>query len=455
MAINKNDMISGTILDLTSKGEGVLKIDRFPFFVSGTILGERVTVKVTYVGKKYGYAQVVTIDEPSPNRIALKDPIGSQIGTMTLQHMDYPAQLKYKQQQVEAAFKRIGHFEDIFVEPTIGMAYPWQYRNKAQIPVRTVNEKLETGFYLQGTHDIVPVENYYIQHPEIDRIIIIVRDILREYAMTAYDETNQTGLIRHIIVKRGHYTGQVMVILVTNGEKIPQSEAIISEISQCVPGLVSLIQNINTKNTNVILGKENRVLWGQPYYEDLMLGLTFQISAHSFYQVNTQQAETIYKKALKFAQLTGNETVLDAYCGIGTISLALAQQARKVYAMEIVPEAIQMAQQNARLNKIGNTHFEAGKAEDVLSKWKEASIHFDVAVVDPPRKGLDSRFIETLVELQPDRIVYVSCNPATQARDCRLFVDAGYRLRNIQPVDLFAQTPHVESVVLMTKRETL
>lgn len=455
MAINKNDMITGTILDLTSKGEGVLKIERFPFFVAGTIPGERVTVKVTHVGKKYGYAQVVAIDQPSSNRIALKNPIGSQIGTMTLQHMDYPAQLKYKQQQVEAAFKRIGHFEGIFVEPTIGMEYPWQYRNKAQIPVRTVNGKLETGFYLQGTHDLVPVENYYIQHPEIDRIIMMVRDILRDHQITAYDETNQTGLIRHIIVKRGHYTGQVMVVLVTNGEKIPQSEMIIDEISQQVPGLVSLIQNINTKNTNVILGKESRVLWGKAYYEDLMLGLTFQISSHSFYQVNTQQAETIYKKALKFAQLTGNETVLDAYCGIGTISLTVAQQASKVYAMEIVPEAIQMAQQNAQLNEINNTHFEAGKAEDVLSKWQEDGIHFDVAVVDPPRKGLDRRFIETLVELQPDRIVYVSCNPATQARDCRLFVDAGYRLKNIQPVDLFAQTPHVESVVLMTKPETL
>lgn len=453
MELQKNQRHKGLVEDLTSKGSGVVKLDGFPIFIEGTIPGETVQFKLTKVGKKFGYGRLEDVIEPSADRVTLTDPIGRQIGTMTLQHMAYPAQLNYKQKQVKEAFERLGGFKNIAVQPTIGMEHPWSYRNKAQIPVRQVKGQLETGFYRRNSHDLVPVENFHIQDPVIDETIIVVRDILRRYQIKPYDEASGKGTIRHIIVKRGHYTGEVMLVLVLNQRELPHEAEIVAEIKAGVPELVSLMANFNFKQTNVILGKENRVLWGQDYYTDEMLGMQFKISANSFYQVNTPQAERMYEEAIRLAQLTGQETVLDAYCGIGSISLGLAREAGQVYAMEVVPEAIEMAKDNAKVNEITNVHFEVGKAEDVLPRWQAEGIQFDVAVVDPPRKGLDKSFIDTLVELAPERIVYVSCNPATQARDCQHFAEAGYQLQYIQPVDLFPQSPHVETVVLMSRVE--
>ncbi|MBG9988322.1 23S rRNA (uracil(1939)-C(5))-methyltransferase RlmD [Aerococcaceae bacterium DSM 111176] len=449
--LKKNDYYDGVVVDLTSKGQGVVKIDNYPFFIEGVIPGETVHFKAIKLNKKYGFGRLINISEKSPERVEITDPIGRQIGTMTLQHMTYDAQLQFKQKLVKDAFHKLGGFENTEVRPTIGMENPWGYRNKAQIPVRDVKGQLETGFYRRGTHNLIPVENFYIQDPEIDKIIVTVRDIMREFHVQPYDEQTLKGELRHIIVKRGHYTGQVMVTLVLNKKSLRNQEAIVEEIVNQVPGLVSLVANINTKNTNVILGKENNILWGQEFYEDEMMGLTLRISPNSFYQVNTIQAERLYQEAINAAGLTGEETVMDAYCGIGSISLSLAREAKQVYAMEMVPEAIEMAEQNAELNNISNTTFEVGKAEDVLPKWDEQGIKFDVAVVDPPRKGLDEAFIETLVKQQAERIVYVSCNPATCARDCRIIADAGYEIQYVQPVDLFCQTVHTEAVVLLTK----
>lgn len=449
----KNQILEGTVVDLTSEGAGVVKIEGYPFFVEGVLPGERVQIKAMKCGKTFGFARLETLLSESPDRVAIRDVVGRQIGTMTLQHMVYEAQLTYKQRTVEQMFKRLGGFDQLEIRKTHGMAYPWEYRNKAQIPVRNVNGQLETGFFRKNSHQLIPVEQFYIQHPEIDAAIVKVRDILRAQGVTAYDEVTHKGLVRHIIVKRGHYTGDLMVVIVVNGQHLPNEAAIVESIKEQLPQVVSIVLNMNEQKSNVILGSVSKTLWGQDYYQDEMLGMRFNISAQSFYQVNTPQAEQLYRFAIEAAQLTGVETVLDAYCGIGTISLALAQHSQKVYAMEVVPEAIDMAHLNAKLNNIQNVIFESGKAEEWLPRWNEAGIRFDVAVVDPPRKGLDSTFIETLVAQQPARIVYVSCNPATCARDCRKIADNGYHIEWIQPVDLFPQTSHVETVVLMSRKE--
>lgn len=447
----KNDTFTGTVEDITSQGQGVVKLDHYPFFIEGAMTGEVVKFKAMKVGKTYGFGRLLEIIEESPERVEMTDAIGRQIGTMTLQHMSYDAQLAYKEQQVKSAYERIGHFEDAEIRPVLGMENPWEYRNKAQIPVREINGQLETGFFRRNSHDLVPVENFFIQHKEIDEAILIVRDILRRFHVPAYNEKNHTGIIRHVVVRRGHYSGQVMVTLVTNKRKMPNEEIIVDAIAEEVPNIASIVQNVQTKRTNVILGRQSLVLWGQPYIEDSMLGLTFRISSKSFYQVNTPQAEVLYQTAIDAAGLQGDETVLDAYSGIGTIGLSLAQHAKQVYGMDIVDEAVEMAKQNAKLNGIKNAAFEVGSAEEWLPKWNEAGINFDVIVVDPPRKGLDQVFVDAVIEQQPEKIVYVSCNPATQARDARLFADAGYDLQFVQPVDLFGQTTHVEAVALFTK----
>lgn len=447
----KNEELQGTVVDLTSQGAGVVKIDDFPFFVEGVIPGEEIIFNITKAGKKFGYGRLQKILVESPDRVEITDAIGRQIGTMTLQHMSYPAQLNYKQSVVKQAFQRIGHFVDADVKPTLGMENPWEYRNKAQIPVRSVRGQLETGFFRRNSHDLVPVENFYIQHAEIDQAIITIRDILREEGVRPYDERTNRGVVRHIVVKRGHYTGEMMILLVINQKRLEKQEYIVEKIKAALPNVVSIVQNINTKQTNVILGPENKILWGKDYIEDKMLDMTFRISPNSFYQVNTPQAEVLYQTAIDAAGLTGEETVLDAYCGIGTLSLSLAKHAKHVYAMEIVAEAIDMAEQNAKLNSLENVIFEAGKAEEWLPHWNDLGVQFDVVVVDPPRKGLDEHFVTAVINQEPKKIVYVSCNPATCARDCQLFSEAGYKLQFVQPVDLFGQTPHVEVVALLTK----
>ena len=451
ITFKKNQELEGTVLDLSSQGEGVVKVDGFAFFVAGALPQEIIRFKVIKVGKRFGYGRLLEIMQPSQNRVEIRDNLGSQIGTMTLQHLSYPGQLAFKQKLVQEDFARIGHFTDVTVQETLAAPSPWGYRNKAQVPLRQVKGQLETGFFRRLSHDLVPIENFHIQDPVIDQIILIVRDILRDFNLSAYDEKSGKGLLRHLVVKRGHYSGQVMIILVVNGDKLPKQEQVVEKIVAQVPGLVSLILNINRSKGNAILGRQEKVLWGQATYHDQMLGLDFEISGQSFYQVNTPQAEELYRLALAAADLQGHERVLDAYCGIGTISLALAQSAKKVYAMEIVPAAVEMARMNAQLNGIDRAVFEVGKAEDWLAKWNQAGIHFDVVVVDPPRKGLDPSFVQALIQQDPDRIVYVSCNPSTQARDCQLLNQAGYEIRHIQPVDLFPQTVHVEAVTLLVK----
>ncbi|MDO5038066.1 MAG: 23S rRNA (uracil(1939)-C(5))-methyltransferase RlmD, partial [Tissierellia bacterium] len=450
--IEKNDIYQGRVIDLNSEGQGVVKLEGvFPVFIPGALVGEEVSFKIGKAKKSYAFGILLEVLEASPHRVSPRDDLGRQTGTMTLQHMDYPSQLAFKKKQVQEALSRIGGFNQPPVEATLGMEDPWAYRNKAQIPVREVKGRLETGFYRKRTHDLVPVENFHIQYPTIDQAILKVRDLLRDYGLSAYDEETGQGLIRHIIVRQGHYSRDMMVILVVNGTQLPREEALVQNLVQTLPDLVSLVLNVNQKKTNVILGPDSRILWGKPYYQDQMLGLKLRISPQSFYQVNTPQAEKLYQAGIQAAGLTGQERVLDAYCGIGSISLALAQKAKEVYAMEVVPQAVDMARENARINGIENAHFQAGKAEKILPQWQKQGLSFDVAFVDPPRKGLDPRFIESLVQLAPKKIVYISCNPSTLARDCKIISQAGYSLDYVQPVDLFPQTNHVETVALLSK----
>ncbi|SEG75529.1 23S rRNA (uracil(1939)-C(5))-methyltransferase RlmD [Paenibacillus sp. UNC499MF] len=339
--------------------------------------------------------------------------------------------------------------DGIVVYPTIGMSDPWRYRNKAQVPFGEEQGGLVGGFYAQGSHRIIDMEACLIQHANNDEVIAKVKEIGRGLGIRAYREETHEGLLRHVVVKVGFRTGEIMVVLVTNGKEIPHAQEWIEQIRTAIPGVASICQNVNTGRTNVIFGATTRVLWGQEVIYDYIGDVKFAISARSFFQVNPIQTEALYSKALEYAGLTGGETVVDAYCGIGTISLFLAKHAKKVYGVEIVPEAIEDAKRNAELNGIRNAEFAVGGAEDVLPEWQRAGVRPDVIVVDPPRKGCDERLLETILQLRPERVVYVSCNASTLARDLRVLEDGGYRTVCVQPVDMFPHTVHVECTVLL------
>ncbi|PWF99936.1 23S rRNA (uracil(1939)-C(5))-methyltransferase RlmD [Levilactobacillus bambusae] len=446
----KNNDYNVKIQDLTYQGMGVAKVDDFPIFIENTLPGEEVKVRVTKVQKNFAFGRALEWTETSPDRVPELDKAYTQTGIASLQHLAYPKQLEFKQHQVAEDFSKAKI--DVDVLPTIGMEDPTHYRNKAQVPVRSVKGKTETGFYRQHSHDLVPIEDFYIQDPKIDEAIIVARDLLRKYMITPYDELQDKGVMRNIMVRRGYYSHQLMIVFVTRTKKIPMVDEIVKELGEQLPELVSIMQNVNQKKTNVIMGKSTKLLWGKGYIEDQLLGLTFAISPRSFYQVNPQQTEKLYSLAIEKAGLTGQETVIDAYCGIGTISLALAQHAQQVYGVDIVFDAIEDAKINAQKNHITNANFVTAKAEDQMQTWEEAGLKPDVIVVDPPRKGLDESLIEAASHMAPKKIVYVSCNPSTLVRDVQRFMDRGYHISGpVQPVDQFPQTPHVESVTVLEK----
>lgn len=451
MTLKKNDHFVAIVEDIISDGLGVVKKDGFPLFVDGTIMGEEVEVRAIFFKKNFGYGRLIKILKESPHRVEMRDDIGRQIGTMTYQHMDYSEQLRMKEKFVRDSFKRIGKFENPKIHAVIGMENPWAYRNKAQIPVREMDGQLETGFFRKGSNELVPVENFHIQHPEIDKAILIVRDLLREYELKAYNPKEHTGLIRHIIVKRGFYTGEMMIVLVVNQEKIPHEERIVEEIRKSLPEVVSIMKNVNKSKGNRILGRKNVSLWGKTTYKDIVLGKTFEISTDSFFQVNTKMAEKLYEKAFELAAFTGEEVLLDAYSGIGMIGILASDFVKKTYGVDIVRESIEQAKENGRLNGVENIEYFCEDATVQIKKWKKSGQKFDTVFVDPPKKGLDREFVEQLIKLAPQKIVNISCNPATLARDCKIFCDEKYELIEIQPVDLFPQTPHVECVALLRR----
>ncbi|MCP9614328.1 23S rRNA (uracil(1939)-C(5))-methyltransferase RlmD [Levilactobacillus brevis] len=448
--VSKNERLDVTITDLTYQGLGVAKVEDFPLFIENTLPGEEVTVQVTKVQSHYGFARAVAWTQESPDRVKDVDKTYRQTGIAPLQHLAYPAQLKFKQHQIAELFSK--SHQDVEVAPTMGMDNPTQYRNKAQVPVRMVKGQLETGFYRQHSHELIPLTDFYIQDPAIDAAIIKVRDLLRQFEIPAYNEVSDKGVIRNIMVRRGYYSHEMMIVLISRTQKIPSQAQLVDQIHQALPEVTSIVLNVNAKKTNVIMGNVTRVLYGKPTIEDTLMGLTFAISARSFYQVNPQQTEKLYQMAIDKAGLTGAETVIDAYCGIGTISLALAKHAKQVYGVEIVPEAIEDAKVNAQKNHLSNMTFAVNKAEDQMAEWQAAGIKPDVIVVDPPRKGLAESLIDSAAKMAPKKVVYVSCNPATLVRDVARFTELGYHVDGpVQPVDQFPQTPHVESVTVLVK----
>ncbi|WP_165209685.1 23S rRNA (uracil(1939)-C(5))-methyltransferase RlmD [Streptococcus tangpeifui] len=447
--LNKNDVIDVEIVDLTHQGQGLAKVDGLVFFVDNALPGEKIRMRILKIKKKIGYGKVETYLELSPDRVQNLDTAYLRTGIADLGHLAYDKQLDFKRQQVVNNLTKIAGISDVEVLPTLGMDQPYAYRNKAQVPVRRVRGQLETGFFRKNSHDLVPIEDFYIQDKEIDKLIVFVRDLLRRYDLKPYDEKEQTGLIRNLVVRRGHYTGQMMLVLVTTRSKIFRIEQMIEQITTAFPAVKSIIQNINDKATNVVLGSEFRTLYGKDTIIDSMLGNQYEISAQSFYQVNTVMAEKLYQTAIDFSELSKEDVVIDAYSGIGTIGLSVAKQVKQVYGVEVVAKAVQDAQENARANGISNADYVCASAEAAMEDWVKAGIEPTVLLVDPPRKGLTESFIKASVAVQPDKITYVSCNPATMARDIKLYEELGYKLKKVQPVDLFPNTHHIECVALL------
>ncbi len=444
----KNEYYDVTFEDLTHEGAGVAKIDGFPIFVENALPDERAKIKVIKVKKGFAFGRLIELYEQSKNRINAPCPIFSQCGGCQLQHLSYEGQLTFKRKQVEQVLTRIGKLDltKINVHPTLGMNDPWNYRNKAQVPVGEREGGLVAGFYQKRSHDIIDMERCLIQQAENDEVVQAVKRICEAHGIRAYNEEAHKGWLRHIMVRYGLITKEIMVVFVTKTADFPHKNEIISAITKQLSQVKSIVQNINNKRTNVIFGEETKVLWGEEYIYDKIGDVKFAISARSFYQVNPEQTKVLYDKALEYASLTGQESVIDAYCGIGTISLFLAQKAKKVFGVEIVPEAIDDAKRNAELNGITNAEFAVGEAEVVIPEWYKKGNKADVIVVDPPRKGCDEALLKTILDMKPKKVVYVSCNPGTLARDLQVLELGGYETVEVQPVDMFPHTTHVECV---------
>lgn len=446
--IEKNQNYIVDIEDMTHEGAGVARIDGFAVFVEGAIVGEKIRIKIVKVLKNFAYGKIEKIIEQSPERRPPTCEIYKKCGGCKLQHMSYEATLKFKKNVVKSNLKRIGKI-DVEVLDTIGLDEPYAYRNKVQFPIGDNGNEIVVGFFAERTHEIVPVTDCSIQSRIANKIIIDMKNIIKREKISVYNETTKKGLIRHIIIRNSEKTNEVMLIIVTNGEKFDKKDRMIDEITTRNPEIKSIIQNINTKVTNVILGEKDILLYGKDRITDYIGKLKFEISAHSFFQVNSKQTENLYNKALEYADLTGKETVFDLYCGTGTISLFLAQKAKKVYGVEIVKQAVEDAKINAKNNNICNAEFIYGKSEEIAPQLYAKGIRADVVVIDPPRSGCDSKLIDMLNKMKPQKIVYVSCNSATLARDISLF--EGYTVKKVQPVDMFSWSFHVETVVLMEK----
>lgn len=451
--MKKNDMVTVTIEDIGTNGEGIGKADGYTLFIKDAVIGDTAEVKVTKAKKNYGYARLMNILTPSPYRIQPVCKVARQCGGCQIQQLCYEKQLEFKQNKVKGNLERIGGVENLQMEPVKGMADPYHYRNKAQFPIGTDKEgNIITGFYAGRTHQIIPNTDCALGAEVNEGILQVILNFMNKNEVSAYNEETQKGLVRHVLIRYGKKTGEIMVCLVINGDKIPKSQELVDNLRE-ISGMTSITISINRENTNVIMGKDVRVLWGQGYITDYIGNVKYQISPLSFYQVNPEQTEVLYSLALEFADLKGEETVWDLYCGIGTISLFLAQKAKQVYGVEIVPQAIEDARHNAEINGIKNAEFYVGKAEEVLpEKYKNEQIRADVIVVDPPRKGCEESVLDTMVEMKPDRIVYVSCDSATLARDVKYLGERGYEVVKVQVVDQFPHTVHTETAVLLERK---
>lgn len=464
--MQKNDIVTADIEDIGVNGEGIGKVDGYTLFIKDAVIGDRVEAKVMKAKKNYGYARLMKILEPSEARVQPRCAFARKCGGCQIQEMSYEQQLAFKERKVRGNLERIGGFApellDRVTDPAVGMDEPFGYRNKAQFPFGTDREgNPVTGFYAGRTHDIIANTDCALGVPVNREILEIILAFMKEYRIPSYDERTGQGLLRHVLIRYGFTTKEIMVCFVVNGSSIPHVDELIRRLCG-IDGMTSITLSPNTRQTNVIMGDSYQILWGQGYITDYIGNVRYQISPLSFYQVNPVQTEKLYSLALEYADLKGGETVWDLYCGIGTISLFLAQRAGQVYGVEIVPQAIEDARRNAGINGIENAEFFVGKAEEVLPEYYEKyarehsgeSARADVIVVDPPRKGCDEALLETIVKMQPERVVYVSCDSATLARDLKVLCGAGYELEKVRPVDMFPMTVHVETVALLSKLKT-
>ena len=456
--MKKNEKVVVEIEDIGVDGEGIGKVDGYTLFVKDAIVGDVVEAVITKPKKNYAYAKMLKVLQSSAHRVPANCPVARQCGGCQIQELSYEAQLEFKARKVWGNLKRIGGFDDEtlerVMEPICGMEEPFHYRNKAQFPIgKDKNGKIVTGFYAGRTHQIIPNTECALGVDVNKEILETILAFMNENHISAYDEESGRGLVRHVLIRYGFKTNEIMVCLVINGDNLPKSDKLVDNLRR-IKGMTSITCSINKENTNVIMGKEIKVLWGQGYITDYIGDVKYQISPLSFFQVNPMQTEVLYGLALDYAELQGNETVWDLYCGIGTISLFLAQKAKKVYGVEIIPQAIDDARNNALINGIENAEFFVGKAEEVLpEQYKANRIYAEVIVVDPPRKGCDETLLQTMVQMGPKRIVYVSCDSATLARDLKYLCENGYELQKVRPVDQFPMTTHVESVVCLSREK--
>lgn len=452
--IEKNKEYIVNIESLGYEGEGIAKVDRYPIFIPGALKGEKVKVEIIKAKKNYAYGNLIEIIKPSEERIEPNCVNYSKCGGCTLKHLNYDGQLDFKFERVKDCIYKIGGLDKEIVKYPLGMEDGCRYRNKVQLPVGLVDGKISIGFYSEKTHEIIDMNSCLLQHEDADKIIEIIREWMENYSILPAKKDGlfyKEGLLRHIIIRKGFKTNEVMVVLVTTNKKIPNKDKLITELTSNIVGLKSVIQNINSKDTNLVLGDKCITLWGEEYISDYIGKYKFNISPLSFFQVNPLQTEVLYNKALEYADLNGDEVVFDAYCGTGTITLFLSQKAKKVYGVEIIDQAIENAKVNAENNNITNSEFYVGKSEEVIPKLIETGIKPDVIVVDPPRKGCDIKLLEAIGKAKPKRIVYVSCDPSTLARDLKELETKGYKTIEVQPVDMFPMTKHIETVVKLIR----
>lgn len=454
--VEKNKEYIFDIISQGYEGEGIAKIDnKYPIFIDGALKGEKVKVRIVKVNKNFAYGKLMEVLEASEERVNSPCAIYKRCGGCKLQHASYKAQLDFKWDRVKDCVSKIGKLDPSIVKYPLGMEEPWRYRNKVQLPIGLINGEVKIGFFAPRSHDIIDMESCLIQDEIGDKVVKLTREWIEKFNIRPYNvdgEYDEKGIVRHIMIRRGFTTNEVMVVLVTNGEKLPHKEEFVDLMVKNIPGIKSVIQNINSKKTNVILGLESKTLWGEDTISDYIGGFRFNISPLSFFQVNPTQTEVLYGKALEYANLTGNEEVFDAYCGTGTITLFLSQKAKKVYGVEIIPQAIDNAWINAKENKVENVEFFVGESEVVIPDLINNGVKADVVVVDPPRKGCDKKLLDAITNIDAKKIVYVSCDPSTLGRDLAILEENGYKTLEVQPVDMFPNTSHVENVAKLIKK---
>lgn len=453
--VEKNKEYIFDIISQGYEGEGIAKIDnKYPIFIEGALKGEKVKVRIVKVNKNFAYGKLMEVLDASEERVNPPCAIYKRCGGCKLQHASYKAQLDFKWDRVKDCVSKIGKLDPSIVKYPLGMENPWRYRNKVQLPIGLINGEVKIGFFAPRSHDIIDMESCLIQDEIGDKVVKLTREWIEKFNIRPYNvdgEYDEKGIVRHIMIRRGFTTNEVMVVLVTNGEKLPHKEEFVDLMVKNIPGIKSIIQNINSKKTNVILGLESKTLWGEDTISDYIGDFRFNISPLSFFQVNPTQTEVLYGKALEYANLTGNEEVFDAYCGTGTITLFLSQKAKKVYGVEIIPQAIDNAWINAKENKVENVEFFVGESEVVIPDLINKGVKADVVVVDPPRKGCDKKLLDAITNIDAKKIVYVSCDPSTLGRDLQVLEENGYKTLEVQPVDMFPNTSHVENVAKLIK----